>query len=121
MTSLIAGDTAIAPSTRAPRRFRRIVAASMAAALVFGDVFFKATGNPLDGVIAALLTYAVGFVARPIGGIVFGHYGDRFGRKKLLQVSLLMIGVSTFLIGALPGFDKSANARRFWLSFFALW
>ena len=125
MTSLIAGDTAIAPSTRAPRRFRRIVAASMAgtvaewyefflygmaAALVFGDVFFKATGNPLDGVIAALLTYAVGFVARPIGGIVFGHYGDRFGRKKLLQVSLLMIGVSTFLIGALPGFDQIGYA-----------
>ncbi|OYD69948.1 sugar phosphate permease [Rhodococcus sp. OK302] len=104
-----------------PRGFHRIVAASMAgtvaewyefflygmaAALVFGHVFFKATGNPLDGVIAAMLTYAIGFVARPIGGIIFGHYGDKFGRKKLLQVSLLMIGVSTFLIGAIPSFDQ---------------
>ncbi|WP_305093333.1 MFS transporter [Prescottella sp. R16] len=102
-----------------PAGFRRIVAASMAgtvaewyefflygmaAALVFGDVFFHSTGNPLDGVIAALLTYAIGFVARPIGGIVFGHFGDKFGRKKLLQVSLLMIGVSTFLIGTIPSF-----------------
>ncbi|MBM4668663.1 MFS transporter [Rhodococcus hoagii] len=82
----------------------------MAAALVFGDVFFKATGNPLDGVIAALLTYAIGFVARPIGGIIFGHYGDKFGRKKLLQVSLLVIGVSTFLIGAIPSFDQIGYA-----------
>ncbi|WP_137722814.1 MFS transporter [Prescottella subtropica] len=105
--------------TGTPAGFRRIVAASMAgtvaewyefflygmaAALVFGDVFFHSTGNPLDGVIAALLTYAIGFVARPIGGIIFGHFGDKFGRKKLLQVSLLMIGVSTFLIGAIPSF-----------------
>lgn len=108
-------------TTGTPRGFHRIVAASMAgtvaewyefflygmaAALVFGHVFFKATGNPLDGVIAALLTYAIGFIARPIGGIIFGHYGDKFGRKKLLQISLLMIGASTFLIGAIPSFDQ---------------
>lgn len=60
--------------------------------------------------IAALLTYAIGFVARPIGGIIFGHYGDKFGRKKLLQVSLLVIGVSTFLIGAIPSFDQIGYA-----------
>ncbi|MFC8045774.1 MFS transporter [Nocardia sp. NPDC057353] len=114
-----------APNQQTPTGFRRIVAASMAgtvaewyefflygmaAALVFGDVFFRATGNPLDGVIAALLTYAIGFVARPVGGILFGHYGDKFGRKKLLQVSLLLIGVSTFLIGAIPSFDQIGYA-----------
>nr|WP_197487941.1 MFS transporter [Rhodococcus sp. LB1] len=101
--------------------FRKVVAASMAgtvaewyefflygmaAALVFGQVFFHSTGNPLDGVIAALLTYAVGFIARPIGGLLFGHFGDKYGRKKLLQVSLLMIGASTFLIGAIPSFGQ---------------
>jgi MFS family permease len=104
-----------------PSAFRKVVAASMvgtvaewyefflygmAAALVFGQVFFQATGNPLDGVIAALLTYAVGFVARPIGGLIFGYFGDKIGRKRLLQVSLLMIGGSTFLIGAIPSFDQ---------------
>lgn len=77
-----------------------------ASALVFGHIFFRQTGDPLDGVIAALLTYAVGFVARPVGGIVFGYYGDRFGRKRLLQVSLLLVGASTFLMGALPTFDQ---------------
>ncbi|MGV9870097.1 MFS transporter [Rhodococcus koreensis] len=82
----------------------------IAAALVFGDLFFRSTNNPLDGVIAALLTYAIGFVARPVGGIIFGHLGDRYGRKKLLQVSLLMIGASTFLIGAIPSFDQIGYA-----------
>lgn len=75
-----------------------------AATLVFGKLFFPATGNDLDGIIAAFATYAVGFVARPLGGIVFGHVGDRVGRKSLLQVSLVLIGASTFLIGCLPTF-----------------
>ena len=52
-----------------------------AATLVFGKFFFPATGNELDGIIAAFLTYAVGFVARPLGGIVFGQIGDKLGRK----------------------------------------
>jgi MFS family permease len=75
-----------------------------AATLVFGKLFFPATGNELDGIIAAFATYAVGFVARPLGGIVFGHVGDRIGRKSLLQFSLVLIGVSTFLMGCLPTF-----------------
>ncbi|BCN61642.1 MFS transporter [Prescottella equi] len=125
MTAQLTDPAPETPKQKTPAGFHRIVAASMAgtvaewyefflygmaAALVFGDVFFKATGNPLDGVIAALLTYAIGFVARPIGGIIFGHYGDKFGRKKLLQVSLLVIGVSTFLIGAIPSFDQIGYA-----------
>ena len=75
-----------------------------AATLVFGKLFFPATGNELDGIIAAFATYAVGFIARPLGGIVFGHIGDRIGRKALLQFSLVLIGVSTFLMGCLPTF-----------------
>jgi MFS family permease len=73
-----------------------------AATLVFGKLFFPQTGNELDGIIAAFGTYAVGFIARPLGGIVFGHVGDRIGRKSLLQFSLMLIGVSTFLMGCLP-------------------
>ena len=75
-----------------------------AATLVFGRLFFPDTGNELDGIIAAFATYAVGFLARPLGGIVFGHIGDRIGRKSLLQFSLLLIGASTFLMGCLPSF-----------------
>jgi MFS family permease len=76
-----------------------------AATLVFGKLFFPNTGNELDGIIAAFATYAVGFLARPLGGIVFGHIGDRIGRKSLLQFSLILIGVSTFLMGCLPSFE----------------
>lgn len=77
-----------------------------AATLVFGQLFFPETGNELDGIIAAFATYAVGFIARPLGGIVFGHIGDKVGRKSLLQFSLILIGVSTFLMGCLPSFDS---------------
>ena len=76
-----------------------------AATLVFGKLFFPQTANNLDGIIAAFATYAVGFIARPLGGVVFGHIGDRIGRKSLLQFSLILIGASTFLMGCLPGFD----------------
>lgn len=76
-----------------------------AATLVFGKLFFPQTANNLDGIIAAFATYAVGFIARPLGGVVFGHIGDRIGRKSLLQFSLVLIGASTFLMGCLPGFD----------------
>ena len=96
----------------------RVVAASMAgttvewydfflygvaAALVFPHVFFP-TGNATAATLASLGTFAVGFLARPIGGLVFGHYGDRIGRKKLLVLSLLMMGLSTFAIGLLPSY-----------------
>nr|WP_042182378.1 MFS transporter [Kibdelosporangium sp. MJ126-NF4]CEL14946.1 putative transporter [Kibdelosporangium sp. MJ126-NF4]CTQ93460.1 putative transporter [Kibdelosporangium sp. MJ126-NF4] len=74
-----------------------------AATLVFNKVFFP-TSDPLNGTLLALGTYALGFVARPLGGLVFGHYGDRVGRKKLLVLSLLLMGISTFLIGLLPGY-----------------
>ncbi|MDE3723207.1 MFS transporter [Nocardiopsis sp. N85] len=72
-----------------------------AAALVFNRIFFPES-DPLVGTMLAFTTYAVGFVARPLGGLVFGHFGDRIGRKRLLVVSLLLMGGATFAIGLLP-------------------
>ncbi|MFE3826810.1 MFS transporter [Streptomyces sp. NPDC059092] len=107
-------SAATAPPT--PNNLKRIVAASLigttiewydfflygsAAALVFNKLFFP-DSNPLVGTLLSFLTYAVGFAARPLGALVFGHYGDRIGRKKLLVLSLLMMGGATFTIGLLP-------------------
>lgn len=72
-----------------------------AAALVFGQLFFP-YADPLVGTLAAFGTYGVGFVARPVGGLIFGHYGDRVGRKTMLVISLMMMGIATFIIGLLP-------------------
>ncbi|HEY9329179.1 MAG TPA: MFS transporter [Streptomyces sp.] len=104
---------------------RRIVYASMAgtivewyefflyatmATLVFGKLFFPPGDSELDGILAAFVTYAVGFAARPLGGLVFGHFGDRYGRKSLLQVSLVLVGVATFGMGCIPSFDAIGYA-----------
>ncbi|MEV7682101.1 MFS transporter [Streptomyces sp. NPDC088341] len=106
--------SASAPPT--PSSLKRIVAASLigttiewydfflygsAAALVFNKLFFP-DSDPLVGTLLSFLTYAVGFAARPIGALVFGHFGDRLGRKKLLVLSLLMMGGATFAIGLMP-------------------
>ncbi|MFI1235251.1 MFS transporter [Nocardia salmonicida] len=105
----------------APTGLRRVVAASMAgtvvewyefflygtaATLVFSKVFFSKDTSDLDAILAAFVTYAVGFAARPLGGIVFGYFGDRYGRKQLLQVSLVLVGAATFLMGCLPTFAQ---------------
>ncbi|THA27179.1 MFS transporter [Streptomyces sp. RKND-216] len=74
-----------------------------AAALVFDQVFFPELEGPV-GTLVAFATFWVGFLARPLGGIVFGHFGDRLGRKKTLVITLLMMGISTTLIGLLPGY-----------------
>ena len=76
-----------------------------AAALVFNKLFFP-SAEPLVGTMLAFATYAVGFIARPVGGLVFGHYGDRIGRKRLLMLSLMLMGGATVLIGCLPTFDQ---------------
>ncbi|KOT59179.1 MULTISPECIES: MFS transporter [Streptomyces] len=75
-----------------------------AAALVFNTLFFP-TADPLVGTLIAFITYAVGFAARPLGGVVFGHFGDKIGRKKLLVISLLMMGGATFAMGLLPTYE----------------
>jgi metabolite-proton symporter len=77
----------------------------MAAALIIGPVFFPG-GNPTVQALSAFLTFAVAFLARPLGAMLFGHFGDRIGRKTTLVASLLVMGVSTTLIGLLPGYDS---------------
>ncbi|MCI2416536.1 MHS family MFS transporter [Saccharopolyspora sp. K220] len=72
-----------------------------ASALVFGMLFFPQF-SPVAGTLAAFATFAVGFIARPLGGAVIGHFGDRIGRKSMLVLTLLLTGLSTFLIGVLP-------------------
>src|SRR6187402_2782292 len=69
-----------------------------AAALIFPRLFFP-TLDPITGTLASFGTYTVGFVARPIGGIIMGHYGDRIGRKSMLVLTLILMGVATTLIG----------------------
>src|SRR5579864_7350088 len=76
-----------------------------AAALVLGPLFFSPKLSPLAAQLSAFATFWVGFAARPIGGIVFGHFGDRVGRKKMLILTLLIMGIGTFLIGLLPTYD----------------
>src|SRR5919204_924928 len=75
-----------------------------AAALVFNKLFFPSF-DPLGGTLAALATYAVGFAARPAGGALFGHFGDRVGRKSMLVLTLTIMGTATFLIGVLPTYE----------------
>ncbi|MER5685976.1 MFS transporter [Streptomyces sp. NPDC002205] len=109
----MAASASAPPTTRS---LKRIVAASLigttiewydfflygsAAALVFPTLFFPQSDR-LVGTLLSFLTYAVGFAARPLGALVFGHYGDRLGRKKLLVLSLLLMGAATFAIGLLP-------------------
>ncbi|MFD9685624.1 MFS transporter [Kitasatospora sp. NPDC059088] len=113
-----------ARGTAATSSLPRVVAASLigttiewydyflygtAAALVFGKLFFPNT-DPLTGTLLSFLTYAIGFAARPVGALVFGHFGDRIGRKRLLVVSLLLMGGSTTAIGLLPTYDSIGAA-----------
>jgi metabolite-proton symporter len=106
------------------RDLRRVIGASMigttiewydfflygtAAALVFNKLFFPKS-DPLTGAMLAFATYALGFLARPLGGLVFGHYGDRIGRKRLLMLSLMLMGGATVLIGCLPTYAQIGMA-----------
>jgi metabolite-proton symporter len=107
-------------TTWQPGHLRRVVLASLigttiewydfflygsASALVFNKLFFPEY-DPLTGTFLAFATYALGFFARPVGGIVFGHFGDRIGRKRLLMVSLILMGLATALIGLLPTYKQ---------------
>jgi len=75
-----------------------------ASALVFNKVFFSSL-DPLAGTVASLGTFTTGYLARPLGGIVFGHFGDRLGRKRMLVVTMVLMGVASTLIGLLPTYD----------------
>src|SRR6476661_8453586 len=80
-----------------------------AAALVFPALFFPES-SAYAGRLESFATYAVGFAARPVGAFIFGHYGDRIGRKATLIITLLMMGLSTTLVGLLPGTDSWGKA-----------
>lgn len=82
---------------------------SASAALVFPELFFPGR-DPLTGALLAFSTYAVGYVSRPVGGVVFGRLGDRIGRKQVLVVTLVLIGVATFLIGLVPSYATIGSA-----------
>jgi metabolite-proton symporter len=117
--STATGTATPAPNPSAPTppsSVRRVIIASLigtslewydffiygtAAALVFNKLFFPSF-EPLVGTLLAFATYAVGFIARPVGGVIFGHFGDKLGRKNVLVVTLLLMGIATFAIGLLP-------------------
>ena len=102
------------------REYRKVIAASVfgtiiewydfliygtAAALVFNKLFFPSF-DPLVGTLAALAAYGVGFLGRPLGAVIFGHYGDRIGRKAMLIATMLTMGLATFAVGCLPTYEQ---------------
>ncbi|WP_193046583.1 MFS transporter [Mycolicibacterium baixiangningiae] len=121
MSTPIPSQPDTSPRGSVPTGLKRVVVASMAgtvvewyefflygtaATLVFNKIFFSETTSELNAIFLAFATYAVGFVARPLGGVVFGHFGDKYGRKKLLQFSLLLVGAATFAMGCLPTYGQ---------------
>src|SRR5438105_9231923 len=118
MSSLALGRDAPLSADDAARQLRRAVIAStvgttiewydfflysIVTGLVFAKLFFPKS-DPLTGTLEAFAIYAVGFVARPIGAAIFGHYGDRIGRKATLIATLMLMGVATFLVALVPGY-----------------
>jgi MFS family permease len=115
MTTESAGVAAEGDASRRPSRGKLVLASTVgtsiewydyyifgtASALVFGGLFFPGF-SPVAGTLAAFTTFAVGFVARPLGGAIIGHFGDRIGRKSMLVLTLLLTGTATVLIGLLP-------------------
>ncbi|HZD90617.1 MAG TPA: MFS transporter, partial [Pseudolabrys sp.] len=102
------------------RDLRRVVAASLigatiewydfflygtVAGIVFNKLYFP-TKDPLVSILLAYATFAVGFIARPLGGVIFGHFGDRIGRKSMLVLTLMVMGIGTMLIGLLPTYQQ---------------
>src|SRR5579885_2633372 len=120
MTIVGAADSATLSAAEHSRQLRRAVIASTigttiewydffiygtVTGLVFAKLYFPQS-NPLTGTLQAFAIYAVGFVARPIGAAIFGHYGDRIGRKAALIATLLLMGIATFLVALVPGYDR---------------
>lgn len=121
--SNVVSETAVTSTTvrQDAQQMRKLVVASVlgnalewydfflygtAAALVFGPLFFPVSGDPLQGTLLAFSGFAVGFLARPLGGILFGHIGDRYSRKMTLIMTLTLMGATTFVIGLLPTYAQ---------------
>ena len=75
------------------------------AGVVLNKLYFPST-DPTISLMLAYATFAVGFISRPLGGIVFGHFGDKVGRKSVLVITLMIMGISTFLVGCIPTYDQ---------------
>src|SRR5258708_26429166 len=116
----IAEQVSFTESTSSTTEIKRVVVSSvigtavewydflvygMATALVFNKLFFPLS-DPALGIIAAFGTYAVGFLARPLGAVIFGHFGDRVRRQAMLAMNIIIMGPGTFLIGLLPTYDQ---------------
>ncbi|MDQ3910971.1 MAG: MHS family MFS transporter [Actinomycetota bacterium] len=114
-------NSSVGAATPSPSTIRKVLLASCAAssiewydffiyltaaALVFPKLFFPADIDPVAGVLASFSTAAVGFVARPVGGVLFGHFGDRLGRKTTLVTALVLMGIATTLVGVLPSYAQ---------------
>lgn len=99
------GRVAVASMAGTTIEFYDFYVYATAAVSVFPQLFFP-RGNPTTALLASLATFGLAFVARPVGSILFGHFGDRIGRKATLIVSLLTMGIATFLIGLLPTYDR---------------
>src|ERR1700752_1869707 len=117
MVATVSATSTLSPAEHS-RQLRRAVVAStvgtvieaydfllyvLVAPLVFAKLYFPES-DPLVGTLQAFAIYAVGFVARPVGAALFGHYGDRIGRKTTLIATLLLTGLSTFAVGFVPGY-----------------
>ena len=79
--------------------------------LVFANLYFP-SAEPFVGTLEAFPIYSVGFLARPVGAAIFGHYGDRIGRKSTLIATLMLMGIATFLVGLVPAYDGSGSGER---------
>ncbi|HEX6711698.1 MAG TPA: MFS transporter [Rubrobacter sp.] len=99
------GKVAVASTIGATIEWYDFFLYGTAAGLIFNQLFFP-PGNPTAGTLAAYATFAAGFVARPVGGFIFGHFGDRIGRKTMLVLTLLIMGVATFAIGLVPTYEQ---------------
>src|SRR5690242_14445669 len=98
------GKAALASSIGSVLEYYDFFIYGTAVALVFGKVFFP-DSDPAIGTLLLFATYGVGYVARPVGAFFMGHLGDRHGRKRVLVFTVVMMGVSTFLVGCLPTYD----------------
>ena len=120
MSIVQGGMTGAAAQVPGAGGLRRVVASSLigatiewydfflygvVAGIVFNKLYFP-TNDPVVGTLLAYTTFAVGFVARPLGGLIFGHFGDRIGRKSMLVLTLMIMGVATFLIGCIPTYAQ---------------